>query len=72
MPAVNFFLKSGTVSGIQSITATEYYDKSSRINNKIFGSVFFAWQARHEYSQFSLIRLIISYNLLMFYLNFSR
>ena len=29
-------------------------------------------QARHEYSQFSLIRLIISYNLLMYLLKFSR
>jgi predicted membrane protein len=34
------------------------------------GSVFFAWQARHEYSLFLLIRLIISYNLLMYLLKF--
>jgi hypothetical protein len=32
--------------------------------------MFFAWQARHEYSQISLIRLIISYNLLMYLLKF--
>ena len=39
---------------------------------KSLGSMFVARQARHEYSQVSLIRLIISYNLLMCLLNFLR
>jgi hypothetical protein len=39
--AVNFFLKSATVSGIQSIAATEYYDTSTVIMNKIFGQYVF-------------------------------
>ena len=60
MPAVNYFF-----SKVQRYT--EYYD--TRIKNKIFGQcVFRLTSARHEYSQISLIRLIISYNLLMYLL----